>query len=207
MAPSIVWSGPWRKKLTPIIGLLLCTSCSPRDFLTRRLAADLISGSNTFRAPQAFVLHTGIVASKDYPSPEFLVLQRHGWVSAGTAPCPAGLAPPPCWDILLTPSGVDTVRSILPPEETTKPSFTIPAARRQLIAITGISKQDGSADVEFAWRWTPMNEIGAALYSSELRYRSTAAFRDYDDGWRVVETGLPPNQSLDESLKSAEPIP
>lgn len=196
----------WKKSI-PLVTLLGCLSCSPQEFLTRRLAGDLISASNTFKASQNFVLQTGVVSGKEYPSPEFLVLQRHGWISAGTAPCPPGLGPPPCWDILLTPSGVDTVRAILPAEETTKPSFSIPAARRELIAVTGITKQGGAADVEFTWKWTPLNEVGAALYSSDAHYKSTAAFRDYDDGWRVVETTRPTNQSLDEALKNAEPVP
>jgi hypothetical protein len=195
------------KKSVLLLALLVGVSCSPRDFLTRRLAADLIAACNLFKAPQNFVLQTGVVSGKEYPSPEFLVLQRHGWISAGTAPCPPGLVPPPCWDILLTPSGVDTVRTILPVEETTKPSFTIAAARRELIAITGISKQGTVADVEFTWKWMPLNEIGAALYSPDVHYRSTTAFRDYDDGWRVVETTRPASQSLDEGLKNAEPEP
>src|ERR1700676_1325645 len=48
--------------------MLLCLGCSPRDFLTRRLAADLISTSDTFKAPQLFWLRTGIV-SNQYSSP------------------------------------------------------------------------------------------------------------------------------------------
>ena len=60
-------------------------SCSPRDFLTRRLATDLISASDAFQTPQQFILQTGIVSNKDYVSPEYLVLQQHGWISATTA--------------------------------------------------------------------------------------------------------------------------
>jgi hypothetical protein len=196
-----------RKKSISLIAVLFCVSCSPQEFLTRRLAADLISASNTFKAPQNFVLQTGVVSGKEYPSPEFLVLQRHGWISAGTAPCTPGLAPTPCWDILLTPSGVDTVRAILPAEETTKPSFTVPAAKRELVAVVGISRQGSLADVEFTWKWTALNEIGAALYSSDVRYKSTTAFRDYDDGWRVVESARPASQSLEDALKNAEAAP
>ncbi len=82
---------------------LLLSACSPRDFLTRRLAADLIAASETFRAPRQFQLVTGVIANKDYLSPDYLVLQHRGWISATTARCPAVLAPPPCWDITLTP--------------------------------------------------------------------------------------------------------
>jgi len=188
---------------------LLCTllfsSCSPRDFLTRRLAADLIAGSTAFKTPQQFWLHTGVVSNKDYLAPESLVLQHHGWISATTKRCPPDLVPPPCWDVILTPSGVDTIRALVSPEDAEKPSFNVPAARRELVEVTGISKQGNLGDVDFTWRWIPLNEFGAALYSGELRYKSTVGFRYYDDGWRVVETAFRSCQTLDEALKNAEP--
>ena len=65
--------------------------------------------------------------------------------------------------------------------------------------------QGNAADVEFTWRWIPLNEVGAALYSGEAHYRSTALFRDYDDGWRVVQSTSHAAQPLDEALKNAEP--
>jgi hypothetical protein len=185
--------------------LLLLSSCSPRDYLTRRLAQDLIAGSNTFRASQQFELHTGLVSSKDYPSPDYLVLQHHGWISATNAKCPPALAPSPCWDVTLTPLGVDAFQNLIPHGAAEKQSFSIPAARREFVAVTGIAKQGNAADVEFTWQWTPLNEVGAALYPSTTHYRSTARFRDYDDGWRVVQSGSRPLLPLDESLKNADP--
>jgi hypothetical protein len=189
-----------------ILALCLVTlpSCSPRDFLTRRLAADLIATSTTFRAPQQFQFRTGILSNKDYLSPDYLALQHRGWISATNAACPAALAPPPCWEITLTPAGVDTFQTLVVPADAEKQSFTIPAARRELVAITGIAKQGSAADVEFTWRWIPLNEVGAALYPSDLRYRSTTSFRDYDDGWRLVDAAHPV-QPLDQALKNAEP--
>jgi hypothetical protein len=184
---------------------LLVTSCSPRDFLTRRLAADLIAASSTFKAPQRFELHTGIVSNKDYLSPESLVLQHHGWITATSKYCPPNLAPPPCWDVVLTPSGVDIIRALISSEEAGKSSFNIRAARRELVDINGISKQGNLADVDFTWRWIPLNEFGAAFYSSDVRYKSTVQFRSYDDGWRIVEIPLRTGQALDEALKNAEP--
>jgi hypothetical protein len=191
--------------LALILASLLQASCSPRDFLTRRLASDLIAGSEVFRTQQQFQLRTGVLANKDYLSPDYLVLQHRGWISATNAPCPPALAPPPCWDVVLTPSGVDTMQSLIAPGDAEKQSFTIPAAKRELVAITGISKQGNAADVEFTWRWIPLNEVGAALYSGEAHYRSTALFRDYDDGWRVVQSTSHAAQPLDEALKNAEP--
>jgi hypothetical protein len=186
--------------------LLFLASCSPRDFLTRRLATDLIAASDEFNRPQQFVLQIGVVSNKDYASPESLVLQHHGWISATSAPCPQGLAPPPCWDISLTTSGVDTVHAIIPANEAGRSSLAILAAKRQLVGVTGISKQGSSADVEFKWVWAPMNEIGAALYSGDVLYKSTVGFRQYDDGWRVVEVTPRPSQSIVDALKNAEPV-
>jgi hypothetical protein len=183
------------------------SACSPRDLLTRRLAADLIEGSDAFKTPQALFVRTGTVSNKDYLSPESLVLQHHGWISATTAPCPAAIVPPPCWDVVLTPSGVETVRPLLVPAEEGKPSFSVPVARRELVAITGVSKQGNVADVDFIWRWQPANEVGSALYSSDLRYHSTVGFRDYDDGWRVVPSASHSGQTLDDALKNAELAP
>ncbi len=189
-----------------VLGFTLC-SCSPRDFLTRRLATDLIVASDDFKTHQQFVLQTGIVSNKDYGSPESLVLQHHGWISASTAACTPGLAPPPCWDVLLTPSGVDTVRALIPSEDANKPALSIPVAKRELVGVTGISKQGSLADVEFAWKWVPLNEVGAALYSGDVHYQSTVGFRQYDDGWRIVQITPRPSQTMDDALKNAEPIP
>lgn len=198
-----------KRSILCVVGLLLLASCSPRDFLSRRLARDLISSSDAFRAPQHFVLQTGLVSNEVYVAPEYLVLQHHGWISATNTACRSGLAPPPCWDILLTPSGVDTVRDLVSTDEASKPSFAIPVAKRELVEITGVSKQGNVADVDFTWKWLPLNEVGAALYSSEVHYKSTAGFRNYDDGWRIVGAPSAPHlsQTLDDALKHAEPAP
>jgi hypothetical protein len=197
-----------RKELIlSVIGVLFLASCSPREFLTRRLAADLISASETFKTPQQFALQTGVVSNKDYVSPEYLVLQQHGWISATSARCPPAITPTPCWDVLLTPSGVDAVRSQVPEDEVGKPLLHIPVARRQLVGIAGISKQGNLADVDFTWRWVPLNEVGAALYSGDLHYTSTVGFREYDDGWRMLQTAPRAAQTIDGALKNAEPAP
>jgi hypothetical protein len=193
--------------LAPLLFLLVLSSCSARDFLTRRLASDLISASSELKAPQSFLLRTGIVSGKDYPSPEYLVLQNHGWISAATVSCPAGLLPAPCWNVVLNPSGVDVVHSSMTGGEAAKSSISLPVARRELLGVTGIAKQDNSADVEFEWKWVPLNEIGEALYSRDLRYRSSVAFRKYDDGWRLLETAVRSTQTMEDALKNAELIP
>jgi len=196
-----------RNKLTlGLLSLLCLVGCSARDFLTRRLATDLISASSAFRTQQPFTLQIGIVSNQSYVSPETLVFEHHGWISAAPVRCSAGLAPPPCWDILLTPLGVDTIRPLVPSEQADRSSLEFPVARRELVEVTGISKEGTQADVEFTWKWVPLNEVGAALYSADLRYISTVAFRHYDDGWRIVQRVPHSAQTLDDALKNAEPI-
>jgi len=186
--------------------LSFCLACSPRDFLTRRLAADLISASEVFKAPQVFWLRTGILSNEDFSSPESMVLQRRGWI-IGTEEkkCPEGVDPPPCWDVLLTPLGVDIIRPLISSASPDNGPVAIPVARRELVAITGMSKAGNFADVEFTWHWVSINPIGAALYDSGVHYRSTVGFRGYDNGWRVVEQSVPNNQPLDEALHNAQP--
>jgi hypothetical protein len=194
-----------RKKLmVSLAGLFLLSACTPRDFLTRRLATDLISASEPFKAAQQFPLQTGTVANKDYMSPEYIVLQQHGWITANKASCPPTQTPP-CWEVLLTPSGVDTVRSLVPAQEADKSLLFIPVAKRELLTVSGISKQGNLADVDFQWRWVPLNEVGSALYSSDVHYISTVGFRDYDDGWRLAQSSPHSGQSIDDAIKNAEP--
>ena len=192
-----------------LLTVVLCAApgCSPRNFLTRRLAGDLISASDTFKAPQVFWLKTGIVSSKDFNSPDSLVLQRQGWIIGSQQKCPAGVDPPPCWDIVLSPHGVDVFRSLI--SESTHGGTQVPirVARRELVDITGVSKVGNFADVEFLWHWVATNEVGSALYDSGVRYRSIVGFRSYDDGWRLQTEPLRNNQSLDDALRNAQPAP
>jgi hypothetical protein len=195
-------------------------ACSPRDFLTRRLAATLIAGSDTFKTTQEFWLRTGVISNKDYSSPEYLVMQRRGWITGANVPCPTDSSPKPasgtlhnpstssvlCWDVALTPIGIETFRDLIPNNAAPSRYFSVPVARRELIAVTGISKGGNFADVDFSWKWIPMNEVGAALYPGEMQYTATVAFRHYDDGWRVVDSSvLRTNQGLDDALKNSQP--
>lgn len=185
---------------------LCLLGCSPRDFLTRRLAADLISASDAFKAPQLFWLRTGVVSNKDYSSPDSMVLQRRGWIIATEQKCPAGVEPSPCWDIVLSPLGVDTIRPLISKTLSDEGLIGIQVARRELVEISGISKAGNFADVEFIWRWVSLNPVGAALYDRGVRYQSTVGFRGYDDGWRVVEQNVRSAQPLDDALHNARPV-
>lgn len=195
-----------RRSLIILATLCALTACTPRDFLTRRLAATLIAGSDVFTSPQQFWLRIGPVSNKDFASPQYLVLQHHGWIIGSITACPADVSPPPCWEVALTPLGVDTFRDLIHGTETGKEYFSIPTARRELVAITGISKSESTAEVEFTWRWSPMNEVGSALNAGGLQYKSTVTMKHYDDGWRLVEGSAKSSQSLDESLKNADPV-
>ena len=170
--------------------LCLIPGCSPRHYLTRRLAGDLISASEVFKAPQTVWIATGVVSNKDFNSPESMVLQRRGWI-IGTQQkkCSAGVEPEPCWDVVLSPLGVDIIRPLIASGSSATGSMAIQAVRRELVGISGISKAGNFADVEFTWHWVALNKVGEALYDSGVRYRSTVAFRSYDDGWRVVSRG------------------
>ncbi|MGA9964973.1 MAG: hypothetical protein WBQ10_07200 [Terriglobales bacterium] len=188
--------------------LFIIAACSPRDFLTRRLASDLIAASDTFKSTQQFFLRTGVISNKDYLSPEYLVLQRRGWITGASSPCPPDVSPPPCWEVVLTPIGVETFHDLIPTGAADAKFFGVPVARRQLIGITGISRNGNAADVDFLWKWVPLNEVGAALYVGGVQYKSTVGFRLYDDGWRIVEGSAPKsNQGLDDALKDSEPAP
>jgi hypothetical protein len=182
-------------------------ACSPRDFLTRRLAADLISASDAFRAPQVFWLHRGIVSNKDFSSPDSIVLQRRGWIVGTQQKCPPGVDPPPCWDVVLSPAGVDVFRPLIAASDRSSDLVPVRVAQRELLGVSGISKAGNFADVEFFWHWIAMNDVGGALYDSGVRYRSTVGFRSYDDGWRVVTEPMHNNQPVDDALRNAQPTP
>jgi len=195
----------FRRILTLVLLSVLC-ACSPRDFLTRRLAGDLIAASNIFKVRQQFFLRIGVLSNKDYNSPEYLVLQHRGWIGGTAAPCPLNVQPPPCWDVVLTPLGVDAFRDLIPRQDSNKQYFSILTARREVVEVTGISKNGNFADVQFVWKWQPLNEVGAALYDGGLRYTSSVSFQHFDDGWRLLEgTGTRSNQSLQDALKNSEP--
>ena len=185
-----------------LLGVL--SACSPRDFLTRKLATDLIETSDAFKATQRFWLRIGPISNKDYFSPQYLVLQRHGWINASNTACPAQIGPPPCWDVALTPLGVETFRSLMQGNAAESNYFSVPAARRQLLSVNGISKDDSVAEVDFLWKWAPLNDVGIAFYGDGVQYTSTVGFRKYDDGWRVIESAQPKHYpSMDEALKDA----
>ena len=108
--------------------------------------------------------------------------------------------------MVLTPLGVETIRPLISSAMHENGPIGLQVARHELLGISGISKAGNFADVEFTWHWVSINPVGAALYDSGVHYRSTVAFRSYDDGWRVVEQAVPSNPTLEEALRSAQPV-
>src|SRR5580704_15337495 len=97
------------------LGLAFITAaCSPRDFLTRRLASDLIATSDTFKSTQQFFLRTGVISNKDYLSPDYLVLLRRMCITGTGSPTPPDVTTPSCWEVALTPIGVETFHDLIP---------------------------------------------------------------------------------------------
>src|SRR5258706_13333490 len=135
------------RALLCLLVLCLDLACSPRDSFPRRLAADLISPSDTFKAPQLFWLKPGIVSNQDFSSPDSMVLQHRGWIIGTQEKCPAGVDPPPCWEVVLTPLGVDTIRPLITTVLPENGPMSIQVARRELLSIPGISKAAHGADL------------------------------------------------------------
>ena len=206
MSPTRFDATPAHLRSLSLLLLLLLASCSPRDFLTRRLAADLITAAPAFVDPQVFWLKTGIISNRDFNSPDSMVLQHRGWIIGTQHQCVPGVEPPPCWDVLLSPLGVGVFRPLISGVDPAAGPVQVRAARRELVAITGISKAGNYADVEFTWRWVPLNQVGQALYDAGVHYRSVAAFRSYDDGWRVIDKSARNDQSLEDALRNADPV-
>src|SRR5437773_11871265 len=99
-----------RSHVAIVLVLLSLTACSPRDFLTRRLATDLIAGAETFKTTQQFWLRTGVISNKDYTSAEYVTLRRRGWTTGNGVSCPPEIVSPPCWHVVSTPLGVEARR-------------------------------------------------------------------------------------------------
>lgn len=185
--------------LTAIMGY----SCSERT-LTPDRAASLIRDLDQFTREAHVTIQTGIPFQSLFrclsqaevertPLSRFLV--ERGWVRFEVREATLGLgAKAPCPAMALTAAGdaasAQWTRGRSPsPEGTT---WAVPVARRELMGVTGLSTgPDGSAQVEFDWKWAP-NETGAALGKAidkanalfqQVR-KSRASCRRSDDGWQ-----------------------
>ena len=108
--------------------------------------------------------------------------------------------------MVITPLGVDALRDWVSATAAGSQYISVPVAQRELLAVTGIHSSGSVADVDFQWRWTAVNEVGAALFARNNEYNSTVGFIHYDDGWRVADGGsLKTSQGLTDALKNTAP--
>jgi hypothetical protein len=178
-------------------------ACSERT-LTPDRAASLIRDLDQFKREAHVTIQTGVPFQSLFrclsqaevertPLTRFLV--ERGWVRFEVREATLGLgAKAPCPAMALTAAGHTASAQWArgrssSTEETT---WAVPVARRELLGVAGLSiGPDGSAQVEFDWKWTP-NETGAALRESidkasalfEQVRKSRASCRRTDEGWR-----------------------
>mgnify|MGYP001602824968 CR=1 FL=1 len=63
-------------------------------------------------------------------------------------------------------------------------------AERRFVEVTGITTEsDHDAKAEFTWQWEP-TPVGEPLGFSRAPQCATATFKLYDDGWRLVSSGI-----------------
>ena len=194
-----------RKLPSSLLLVGITVACSPRDFLTRRLATDLIAGSDSFKTHPAILAANGrdlqqrlhfarirdlAPARLDHGQRRCLSSRNccsavlgHGDHSAGSGrPARLGFRDRSQFSIHQRASGTERTAG-------------------------GHGHSQGRkswADVDFLWRWAAVNEVGAALYARNYRVQLHVGFVHYDDGWRVIEGGgLKGSQSLSEALKNA----
>ena len=58
---------------------------------------------------------------------------------------PAEIAPAPCWDMVITPLGVDALRDWVSATAASSQYISVPVAQRELLAVTGIRKSGSFA--------------------------------------------------------------
>lgn len=67
--------------------------------------------------------------------------------------------------------------------------YEVPLATRKLVEITGIGELQGETgafvEVQYTWKWSPVNEIATLMKLDERTNTGSAAFRKFDDGWRL----------------------
>ena len=190
------------------VGMLVASmslACSEGP-LTPDSAATLISAIDGFKREAHFRIETGVPLQSAFScytqaeverTPVNQFVAERGWVryepreaviGFGTkASCPA---------MALTPAGeaasAQWGRGRIASNEGT--AWTVPIGRRELVGVPEVATApDGSARVEFDWKWVP-NETGAALRSSvpqanvffDQTRNGRASCRREDNQWQCV---------------------
>jgi hypothetical protein len=107
--------------------------------------------------------------------------EKAGWITLVVRSCQTGT----CFvDVSLTSKGVEESKGW---KKISNKVWEVPIFQREFVEVTGItSSEPSSAVVEFTSRWIPTEkgkEMGAVPSAPKS---STANFRLYDDGWRLV---------------------
>ena len=154
-------------------------SPSKASELSRAKASELIRNSPVFNELKTEFLMTGVFAgvpgSRVYPALEskgLIHIERTGsW-------CP----------IALTERGKTESKNWrrTGPGNRGGDNWAIPAAKRELLEVTGVSQQPPNrAEVEFTWRWTSIGEIFELEEGEAGTHRGSVTCQLYDDGWRI----------------------
>jgi len=181
------------------LAALLLSLLLPPHFLTRRLAADLIAASDTFAAPQQFQLHTGIISNRTISRRNLSCSS----IVAGYRP-PKPLVSCSCPAALLGYHAHPFRRGYFSkshrPRRRRETILQHPRRPPRTRRHHRHRQTSQPCDVEFTWRWIPMNEVGAALYSADLHYQSTASFAAMTTAgvWSIASP-IPPNPSTNHS--------
>ena len=64
-------------------------------------------------------------------------------------------------------------------------TYRVALAMKRVRAVTGVHVEGSQATVEYTWCWEP-TEVGTGAVDTGEQ-QATAAFRRFDDGWRLVE--------------------
>jgi hypothetical protein len=150
--------------------------------LSRSTAADLLT---TYLASQKPTEAKVLFRIFDTLTPQMLqddqsglgVLYRLGYVSC----CERGR-------VSLTAKGIEAAAGWELYQHTGEPvaGAGIPVARPELVAVTGITENGPDAAVTYTYREKPINEIGEAMGYGQQTATSSAYFRKFDDGWRMM---------------------
>ena len=190
------------------LGLLLLAAttsvaCSERTLSPER-AASMITALDEFKREAHFTIHIGVPLQSAFKCQSLAEVERtplnqfvaeRGWVRYETREAILGFGTKAsCPAIALTPAGEAAssqwTRGDVASNEGT--AWAVPIGRREFLTVAGLrTAPDGSAQVEFDWKWTP-NEMGTALRKSvrsadalfDQARKGRASCRQSDDGWQ-----------------------
>jgi hypothetical protein len=179
---------------------LILTSCSSKE-ITRERAADLIRNNENFKEAEGEKLLTGnfcydwrnLRDAYNYTPLESSGLLRVN--DLGDGGC--GSMWLKRYNVELTSRGVAKASSWTTSDDKgwatdaqNATTYFIPTANKELVEVTGITKEsEGNlAEAEFTWKWAPTDEAETfgKTPTTEIQ-QGRAALQLYDDGWRVVD--------------------